>query len=80
MPHNLFESIRHVNEHEQEYWSARELYQIEMNGDTKKESIASNTSKTTTKPSVPLEMDEGIFLANWLRSSAYIFSHIVNEG
>ena len=46
----------------------------------KKKSIASNTSKTTTKPSVPLEMDEGIFLANWLRSSAYIFSHIVNEG
>ena len=28
MPHNLFESIRHVNEHEQEYWSARELYPI----------------------------------------------------
>ena len=28
MSPSIFESIRHVNEHEQEYWSARELYRI----------------------------------------------------
>lgn len=28
MPQSLFDSIRHINEHEQEYWSARELYPV----------------------------------------------------
>jgi DNA-damage-inducible protein D len=28
MTQSIFESIKHINEHEQEYWSARELYKI----------------------------------------------------
>ena len=28
MTSSLFDSIRHINEHEQEYWSARELAKI----------------------------------------------------
>ncbi len=28
MPQSLFDSIRHINEHEREYWSARELQTV----------------------------------------------------
>lgn len=28
MTQSIFESIRHINNHEQEYWSARDLYKI----------------------------------------------------
>ena len=28
MPQSIFESIRHTNEYDQEYWSARDLYKV----------------------------------------------------
>jgi hypothetical protein len=28
MKKNIFEEIKHINEYENEYWSARELYKI----------------------------------------------------